>query len=127
MKYITLLFVSVILLNAQENKPVFDSEQRLMWGVCSEKTNPDHPYPWKFGKASCEYSYKYGYDDWRLPTPQEMQKSIENGTLQKIRTGSYWTSLPDPQDPEDNVLSVYSNGHVSPLDICDDAYALCVR
>jgi len=119
--------MSVILLNAKENKPVIDGGQHLMWSVCSKKTNPDQPFLWKFGKSFCENSYKYGYSDWRLPTPQEIQKSIKNGTLKKIRLGSYWTSSVDPKEPEDNALAVYSNGHVYALDICDAAYALCVR
>ena len=127
MKYILLLLVGAVLLGAKENTPIIDNEQHLMWSVCSEKTNPDQPFLWKFGKSFCENSYKYGYNDWRLPTPQEIQKSIKNGALKKIRIGSYWTSSPDPKAPEDNALAVYSNGHVYPLDICEPAYALCVR
>jgi len=128
MKYILLALISVILLNAQEDKPAIDLTQHAMWGFCSEKTNSEQQYIWIFGKSHCENSYKFGYHDWRLPTPQEFQKSVKNGTLKSIRPGSYWTSKADPKDPEDNVLSVYStNGHVSPLDLCDEAYALCVR
>lgn len=127
MKYLLLLLISVILVNAQENNPIFDPGQHLMWSVCSKKTNPDQDFFWKYGKSYCEHSYKYGYNDWRLPTPQEIQKSIKNGALKKIRTGSYWTSSVDPKAPEDNALAVYSNGHVFPLQICDTAYALCVR
>lgn len=122
-----MLLVGVVLLGAKENTPVIDTHQHLMWSVCSGKTNPDQLFLWKFGKSFCENSYKYGYSDWRLPTPQEIQKSIKNGTLKKIRLGSYWTSSVDPKAPEDNALAVYSNGHVYPLEICDSAYALCVR
>ncbi len=128
MKYILLLLTSMIVLYAQEkNEPVIDTKQHLMWSVCKQKTNPDQPFLWRFGKSFCENSYKYGYSDWRLPTPTEIQKSIKNGTLKKIRLGSYWTSSLDPKAPEDNALAVYSNGHVHPLEVCDAAYALCVR
>lgn len=127
MKYLTLLLMSVIVLNAEENEPVFDAGQHLMWSVCSETKNPDQEFLWKYGKSFCEYSYKYGYNDWRLPTPQEFQKSVNNGTLKNIRTGSYWTSSLDPKEPEDNAIAVYSNGHLFPLEICEPAYALCVR
>jgi len=128
MKYILLLLMSVILLNAQKNEPVIDKQQHLMWNIYTQETNTDLQFPWKFGKSYCDNSYKYGYDDWRLPTPQELQTSIKNGILKNIRPGSYWTSSPDPKDPEDNVLSVYSsNGYISATDICDDAYSLCVR
>jgi len=128
MKFILLLLITSILLNAKENEPVIDLGQHLMWGVCFKKTNADQLYIWRFAQSHCENSYKYGYNDWRLPTPQEIQKSIQKGALKNIRPGSYWTSSPDPKDPEDNALSVYStNGHISVLDTCDDAYALCVR
>ncbi|WP_297440990.1 DUF1566 domain-containing protein [Sulfurimonas sp.] len=127
MKYILLLLISVIVLNAKDNEPLVDAQQHLMWGVCTEQTNPDQTYPWRFGKSFCDNSYKYGYSDWRLPRPQEIQKSIENGTLKKIRLGSYWTSSVDPKAPEDNALAVYSNGHVHALEVCGAAYALCVR
>jgi len=128
MKYtLLILLISVVLLNAKENEPVIDVGQHLMWGVCLNKTNPDQPFLWRFGKSFCENSYKYGYRDWRLPTPQEIQKSIKNGTLKKIHLGGYWTSSVDPKAPEDNAIAVYSNGHEYTLDVCDTAYALCVR
>ena len=127
MRYILFVFISAILLHAQEGELVIDKHQHLMWSVCENKTNPDQPFLWKFGKSFCENSYKYGYDDWRLPTPSEIKESIKNGTLKKIRVGSYWTSSVDPKAPEDNALASYSNGHIYPLEICDAAYVLCVR
>lgn len=128
MRYILLsLIMGIVLLHAKEDEPLIDTHQHLMWSVCSKQTNPDQLFLWKFGKSFCESSYKYGYSDWRLPTPQELQKSIKNGTLKKIRLGSYWTSSVDPKAPEDNALAVYSNGHLHALEICDSAYALCVR
>ncbi len=127
MRYLLLLLINVILLNAKDTEPVIDVQQHLMWSVCTEKTNPDQPFLWRFGNSFCENSYKYGYSDWRLPTPTEIQKSIKNGTLKKIRLGSYWTSSVDPKAPEDNALAVYSNGHLHALEVCDAAYALCVR
>lgn len=128
MKYILLLFIGITFLNAQEKEPLIDKQQHLMWSVCSGSTTPDQPFLWRFGKSYCENSYKYGFSDWRLPTPKEIQQSIKNGTLKKIHSGSYWTSSVDPKDPEDNALSAYSsNGYIFSMDVCDGAYALCVR
>lgn len=51
-----------------------------------------------------------------------------NGSLKNILSGSYWTSSPDPKDPEDSALSAYSsNGYISATDICENAYSLCVK
>jgi len=129
MKYIILLlFINVLLLNAKQDEPIIDTQQHLMWSIYTKGTNTDIVFPWRFSQSYCDNSYKYGYDYWRLPRPKEIQESIKNGTLKNIHPGSYWTSWADPKEPEDNALSAYSsNGYISPLDVCDDAYALCVR
>ncbi len=54
---------------AFNNKTVLDTETGLMW---ADKDN-DEPINWHDAKAYCENYRAGGYDDWRMPTIEELK------------------------------------------------------
>jgi len=116
-------------LKAYQNGYVIDTQQHLMWDTCKSEDFIHRAFMHNAGKSLCENLYFMGYDDWRLPTPRELQLSIQNKTLTGLLAyDGYWTSKWDPKEPEDNILMVFaSNGTVYAESSCERGHIICVR
>lgn len=136
-------------LTTKSNKDVIlNSDVMMINGLMWEKETVEEEMDWYEAMEYAENLRLGGYDDWRLPTMEELQAVItfcggvighysnnrNDNTYQSsykekgFSTGEYWSSSAGESDSdgssEDNIVDFYY-GSVSYT--CYDAYVRCVR
>ena len=56
----------------REDGTIFDTRTNLLW----QQVSPDDTYTWEEAKEYCESLTLAGYNDWRLPTIEELKTLI---------------------------------------------------
>jgi len=107
-----------------------DNVTGLMWEQKTDDGGPqdkDNVYTWKDALAYCENLTAAGYNDWRMPTPKELERLVDLGTsspaidntyFPNTANGLYWTgttcSAPDSCHQQYKALAVnFSDGTLS--------------
>ena len=70
---------------AYDNGTVLDMKTNLMWAA---KDSGDDDLNWTDAKTYCKYYRGGGYNDWRMPTPNEIAGLYDAGKSQKIECTS---------------------------------------
>lgn len=75
---------------------------------------------WEKADRKCKNLDKFGYDDWRLPTKDELDEMYKHKyDIENFSEGSYWTSTPSTnnrvwyQDIGDGIQDTESKRHIS--------------
>lgn len=106
-----------------------DKETGLMWDTDSVIRD------WEGAKELCRNSKLGGYDDWRLPTIEELRTiadqskynpAIKSG-FQYVTSYGYWSSSPDVSDPKFAWGVFFDDGGSYALDKTDKFNVMCVR
>jgi hypothetical protein len=113
-----------------------DKDAGLMWQDTMYDDNSDGAYKenrsacksgnLSFAKNYCQSSSVGGYNDWRLPTSDEMMDiSKKNGVFKDNRGADFWTSTPAEHDKYYAVYTV--DGYRYARDTKQSNYIRCVR
>jgi hypothetical protein len=98
-------------LDATEWEAVLDKTTGLMWSVADKKV-PN----WKKAAAAAKKITAAGFDDWRLPTVEELfliadrtrtSPAIDTAFFPKCKSDWYWTSTPYASSPGVCAWSVF--------------------
>ncbi len=125
------LFFVTVLLCVQNafGGSVIDAKHRLQWQDTLE--TEEFFDIWKNARSHCEGLHLDGYDDWRLPTKEELvglARSKElKASFKHLQQSVYWSGEDDPQDDLNAITVFMGNGFVSTDDKCNDNYMICVR
>ena len=77
-------------------------------GVMHQVNDLSDPKPWKKAGEACRAARTLGFDDWRLPTPQEelalidytrFGPAVDPALLPNAKTGGVWTNTPVASAP----------------------------
>jgi len=122
-----MLFVLLSMSLFAKEKSVVDTKHNLEWQDSEEHTE----LKWKLAKGYCAQMRLNSFEDWRLPTKEELllfskEKSYREN-FQYMSDDVYWSSDDDPKD-DLNAVTVYSgNGFISTTDKCEKFATICVR
>jgi hypothetical protein len=124
------LFGTILLLNslnAAESGFIIDEKQHLQWQDNKEAQEDI----WKMANGYCKQLRIGKYDDWRLPTKEELVSLSQSEKLKEkfvyLQEQVYWSSQSD-KDEDLNAITVFSgNGFISSSDKCDKNSIICVR
>jgi hypothetical protein len=113
----------------QEKESVIDTQQNLQWQDTEEIA--DYSDIWKMANSHCKGLSFLGYNDWRLPTKEELtllgKSKKEKSKFVHLKNELYWSSQEDKND-DINAMSVYvGNGFISSGDKCEKEAVICVR
>ena len=110
---------------------VYDKETKLIW----QRKGSSKKMSWSNAKEYCENLLWGGYDDWRLPTIDELKSIVDYSRYNPaidtdyfdIKSDYYWSSTTDVSDSSYawHVLFDGGNDHWHLKSLHD--YALCVR
>lgn len=110
----------------REDGTIFDTRTNLLW----QKSPSSWKFTWEKAIDHCKSLIFAGYDDWRLPTIEELEALINikyNPTIDPIfecESSSYWSSSTVTGNPYDAWFVYFGIGRVY-----DDnkIYNFCVR
>lgn len=128
LKYFLSISLLVASLYAGEQGFVLDVSKQIEW-----QDNEEHnEMKYKLAEGYCKQLRLNGFDDWRLPTKEELVALSNNNALKKkfiyLQEALYWSSSLDKAYPLLNAYTVYSgNAHTALSDKCEDYYVICVR
>jgi len=78
----------------KEDGTIFDTNTNLLW----QQSPSDKRFTWKEANKYCESLTLAGYNDWRLPTVEELESLINNkykpttDPILKCKLSYYWSS-----------------------------------
>ena len=141
-------------IQAQRDSEVWlDSDTGLMWEMKTEE-NIGHKYVWSQEnvaqaqnpelltddvKDAFSYADKLnsngfgGYDDWRVPTLEELKTLLTNKNyfikdeLSKNSSGDYWSSTTNKRDKGSAWIVYFGGGYVNGISNDANVYVRCVR
>ncbi len=92
-----------------------------------EQVSSDQKMPWPFALTMARKSRAHGYNDWRLPTLDELHILFENrNAIQGFSyQGAYWASA--PHYLQSGWAMSFRSGEAVMLRKCHDCFYLCVR
>ena len=85
-------------------KTVTDNNTGLQW----QREVPNKLYDWKNALNYCKDLDLGGYDDWRLPGPQELLSIVNNGKTEFMIDEKYFSYIADNSE-EDNKYSFWTS------------------
>ncbi|WP_345992118.1 DUF1566 domain-containing protein [Sulfurimonas sp. HSL-1716] len=108
---------------------VIDIKHHLQWQDTADMEENDAI--WKMQKAHCQGLHLSGFNDWRLPTKEELSALAKSKEAKKVflhlSDHLFWSGEENPQD-DINAFTVYMpNGYISSSDKCEKNHSLCVR
>ena len=131
MKHLLLIVLFLIQLYADDivktEVSVIDTKNQLEWQDNAEAKEEI----WKMASAYCKQLEIGMNNDWRLPTPKELQllskRKILKENFKYLEEGVYWSNAIDKRD-EFSAITVYTgNGFISSSDKCEKYFIVCVR
>ena len=110
---------------------VIDLNTGLMW----QQTIPTSKYRWSNAGSYCSDLTYAGYDDWRLPTPQELLTIVDNSRYNPAIDTTYFPNTPSSQFWSSSTSSNtdfawdvnFSSGGVGAPSKYNPFYVRCVR
>lgn len=123
----------------REKKETFtDSSTGLMW---QDSSNLRTRIKWKEAYAYCENSTYAGYEDWRMPTLNELNSIVDKNNMPAIKSGfsyvahnnfypsdAYWSSSKyDNSDVIKSVIAFEDGAYFGGTMYEDKNYIRCVR
>ena len=100
-----------------------------MWQ--DDNTTLDNNRTWSDAITYCQSSTLGGYNDWRLPTIQELTTIIDNTaintTFQNVKLKSYWSATSNANEPSYVWGINFDNGLIDPYDKNSSLYIRCVK
>ena len=111
-----------------EEEIVYDSEHNLHWTKNHGSTSN-----WKSALDRCQNLEYSGYDDWRLPSINELVSLIDYSEKKPasrfpgMTSSSFWASTSEQNYAPNAWVVIFSNGKVDTIDKTNNAKVLCVR
>lgn len=110
---------------------VTDSVYKLMWQDDEQIFIGD----WAQAKEYCERLKFAGFDDWRLPTIDELISITDkskfnpaiNPAFKNVRLDLYWSATKDAVSASNAWVAVFKNGEDGWVEARDKNFARCVR
>jgi len=126
-KVLLILFIFLGISLFANEKSVVDAHNNLEW-----QDNEEHiELKWKLAMGYCSQKRLSGFQDWRLPTKEELLLlSKEKGykkNFQYMSDDVYWSSDDAPKDDLNAVTAYSGNGFVSTTDKCEKYAVICVK
>jgi len=114
----------------RSGETVIDTALKLQWH--DNAAAEDRDTVWRDAKSYCANLELGGFNDWQLPTRDELlglYKAVQSGEvkLDHAAISGYWTSEVNRKMPINAWAIYWGNGHVFDTDRCDEAHVRCVR
>jgi len=114
----------------RSGETVIDTDKKLQWHDNAAAEERDTV--WRDAKSYCANLELDGFNDWQLPTREELLgllKAAQAGEvkLDHAAMSAYWTSEINRKMPINAWAVYWGNGHVFDTDRCDEAHVRCVR
>jgi len=126
-KIIVFICLHTLIFASEQSGSFIDVKHHLEW---QDTADVEKEEKWAMSKSYCHSLKLLGYNDWHLPTIEELKTIIETVQTKKFNYGTssaYWTSEDDKKDYI-NAWAIYmQTGHLFSNDKCDIINTRCVR
>jgi len=113
----------------REDGTIFDTKTKLLW----QRVPSDDTYTWEEAYKYCKSLTLGGYNDWRLPTLEELRTLIDKRhepticPIFECKLDWYWSSTSDTDFPAIVWLVYFGYGYASNDDKDTHIYVRAVR